>query len=371
MKKLLAKYNNYRKNHKWFDILSEHTIGIIVCITSAFIIALAMQAFVAPNTETLHMPNMQGAADLPPLIAGGANGISQIITKIAGMIFVMSGNASDIVKWVSYAIINIPLIVIAFMKIGKKFAIYTLLNVLITIAFSLTISTYTNFFSYIAINFQGNFLPRALFGGMLIGVSGGIAFRFGQSTGGMDIIGHILASKKSALTGRFSLGINVAIMLVFVVLSVFKPDDTQIHAISLIQETIGNPPITPADYSSLETTAKLGFFIVIVFCSFAYLLTSSFVMDLINLRNKKEMLQIVTRNKDMAGILVHSFKHGVTTMAGRGEFTKEGKIIIIMTVSHYETASVIALVKENDPEAFVNVISLRQVYGRFYIPPIK
>ena len=371
MKKLLAKYNNYRKNHKWFNILSEHTVGVIVCITSAFIIALAMQAFVAPNTEMQFTSDttVVYVANLPPLIAGGANGISQIFTKIAFMIAPsLSETILDVIKWVLYAVVNIPLIIIAWLKVGKKFAIYTLLNVLITSALSLLISEYTHFFEYIALNFEGMFLPRALIGGGLIGVSGGIAFRFGQSTGGMDIVGHILASKKSALTGRFSLMINVFIMLIFVTLSIFSPNESQRDAVQAIQSLIG---LGSQPYEDIAFVAKFGFFIIIVFCSFAYLLTSALVMDLINLRNKKELIQIVTRNKGMADVLVHSFKHGVTSMVGRGEFTKEPKIVLIMTVSHYETADVVALVKENDPEAFVNVLNLRQVYGRFYIPPIK
>ena len=366
MKKLISQFRTFRENHKWFSIITEHTVGIIICAFTALVISIAIRSFVAPN-QVMDFAGTAYEPNLPRLIAGGANGISQVIVKIIQLFGIDSftEDAAQIAQWIIYAVVNIPLVIIAFMKIGKKFAIYTVINVGLTTLFSLKLPN--SVFNYIAINFEGSFLPRAIFGGMMMGLASGVSFRFGQSTGGMDIVGHLLASRKSTSTGKFSLVINFCIMAVFVILSIIRPDKGQLNAMRILSDNIGlvwDPTTIPFD-------ARVGFFIVIIFCSFTYLLVSSFVVDIINLRNKKEMIQIITRNKEMADVLVHSFRHGVTSMAGRGEYTKEQKLVILMTVSHYETPAVIALIRENDPEAFINVTNLRQVYGRFYIPPIK
>lgn len=364
MKTLKNKFQKYKAEHRWFRILIEYGVGIIVCALSAFVLTIAMKSFVAPNQNMLN----DGVVDhnLPRIIAGGANGISQVITKIIQMIFNVTEQIAQILQYVFYVVVNIPLVIIAFIKIGKKFAAFSLLNVLLTFTFTFLPSS---FFDSIAVVFEGQFLTRAVFGGALVGLSSGIAFRFDQSAGGIDIIGHLLAARKSALTGRYGLMINAGIMVTFVVLSFFKPDTGQMHAMEQMVNLFNNG--TGAVYADVGVGTRLGFFTIIILTSLLYLIVSSFVVDLINLRNKKEQIQITTKNKDLPAILLASFNHGVTTVKGKGEYTQEEKIIIFMTVSHYETESVVRKVKEVDPEAFTNVLSLRQVYGRFFIPPIK
>ena len=42
-----------------------------------------------------------------------------------------------------------------------------------------------------------------------------------------------------------------------------------------------------------------------------------------------------------------------------------------MTVSSNEVNDVVRLTHQVDPKAFINVYDLRQVFGKFYISPIK
>ena len=42
-----------------------------------------------------------------------------------------------------------------------------------------------------------------------------------------------------------------------------------------------------------------------------------------------------------------------------------------MIVSSFEVKSVVELVNKVDSNAFVNVFNINQVYGKFYIKPIK
>jgi len=370
MNNIFKRITQYEHNHKWVRFLKEHTIGMFICALSAFVLTIGIKSFVAPPFEIVSESGTT-LVNLPKLIAGGGSGIAQVFVKIFQVTGIFDNQAAIWGQWVFYGIVNIPLIIIAFIMVGKKFTFYSMLNIALSILFSFVIPE--EFYTTIAVIFAGQFVPRAIFGGALVGFSSGVAFRFGQSAGGMDIIGHVLASKKSVATGRYTLIINSSVMLTFIVLSTIFPDDGQRFAMAQYHDIFNGWPLGTTAISSFDPSAleRVAFFLIIVFCSFLYILVSAMVMDLINLRNKKEQLQITTRNKDLPDILIHSFKHGVTTVAGRGEFTKESKVIIYMTVSHYETAEVIALVKENDPEAFTNVTNLRQVYGRFFIPPLK
>lgn len=42
-----------------------------------------------------------------------------------------------------------------------------------------------------------------------------------------------------------------------------------------------------------------------------------------------------------------------------------------MTVSSNEVNDAVTLIRELDPKAFINVIDVRQIHGKFFIPPIK
>ena len=52
-------------------------------------------------------------------------------------------------------------------------------------------------------------------------------------------------------------------------------------------------------------------------------------------------------------------------------FIRVMKIIIYMTVSTNEVNNVVSLIRQVDENSFINVTDLRQVFGKFYISPIK
>ena len=108
-----------------------------------------------------------------------------------------------------------------------------------------------------------------------------------------------------------------------------------------------------------------------VLFSVLYMLVVMFVVDTINLRNKKVRISVVTSNPDLASVLLANIPHGATLIHGSGAFSKQDKTIIEMVVSSYEIKSTVKIIQEADPTAFVSVTELKQVYGRFFIKPIK
>ena len=105
--------------------------------------------------------------------------------------------------------------------------------------------------------------------------------------------------------------------------------------------------------------------------SVIYLFVTAFLIDFINVRNKKVELKIVTSMPELSKILLNTVPHGQTLVNGVGAFSGSKRIIITMVISSYEVSSVVRIVQLEDPNAFVQVVPLAQVYGRFFMKPIR
>jgi uncharacterized membrane-anchored protein YitT (DUF2179 family) len=308
---------------------------LFITAISAFLFAYGYRSFVAPidyydATNTL--------IHTPSLISGGASGMSQSVLRIM-QIFGYTGTESTVTS-ISYFIINIPLFFIAWKFIGHKFTVITFINVALSSLFIKVIpQDWTNIFSI-----SNDYIARALVAGILTGLSSGLAYMIGSSAGGIDIITFAIAERKSTTVGKYSVIANTIIVLLY----------TFINAIRLKKaggEAFGEISL------SLYTCI--------------YFFTSAKTLDLINIKNKKNQLQINTDNPEMATMLLRAFPHGCTVVDAIGGYTGKPRKVIFMVVSASEVKQVVDYARRVDPECFVNVTSSNQVYGKFYTKPIK
>ncbi len=312
----LLDHNGLKQTLDWIAI-------IVVTVFSAFIFAYGFRTFISP--EGKHA-----------LISGGASGVGQVILRIMQLCG-FTGSEKNI-QSILYFLINVPICIIAFKFIGKKFTFVTLLNVALTSALINALpEEWMQLFSTIVEN--DDYISRALFAGICTGLSAGSAFLIGSSTGGIDVIAFAIAEKKSTNVGIYSAILNCCTVILY---SVFN----SIHIQS-----------TNEIYLALYTVI--------------YFFTSSKVTDLINIKNKKTEIQINTSNKEMAAQLLRSFPHGCTIVAAKGGYTLQDRLLIYTIVSSNEVKKVISFVKEIDPRCFINTITSYQVYGNFYIKPLK
>lgn len=107
------------------------------------------------------------------VVNGGASGVSTILFYTLG-----------IPVGVSYALINILLLLISLRKLGKKFFLNTIIG-------SMLISVFVEIFSFIPPITENLFLA-SVFGSALYGIGLGLTFVSGASTGGTDILGRLL-----------------------------------------------------------------------------------------------------------------------------------------------------------------------------------
>lgn len=319
------------KNHPKQKIIKEYAIAIPMLLLSAFIYAFGYRAFVAPGTssEGIHM-----------IATGGMGGLSQIVVRLIQFI---SGKELETKTFQSifYAVLNIPVLILAWKGIGKRFAIFSIINV---ISVSLFIQFLPYSFVKVFADMGEDYLARALFGGICTGLSSAMALMVDGSSGGMDTISYYIAIRKSTSIGKYVMAFNGLIIAIFTILNYF--------------------PALPTEAKNPNAWRLLLYSII-------YLFATSLVIDQINKRNKKAQIQIITTKDSLSKILMATFHHSCTVVDAKGAFSGENKKIIYMVVSSFQVKEAIKVIREADPQSFVNVMAISQVYGKFFIKPIK
>jgi len=335
MNKLGKKLNSFAYNHIWLKYVFDYGLSVFATVISAVVFVFGVVVFLEPAMLS------EATSTYPSFVSGGSSGAAQVIKLIIFSIFKSLNPRNErIILSSLYVMINIPLLVVAFKGVGKRFAIFTLLNV--SLVFLFTNIFKGEFFTNIAlfVGEHGGMLTRALFAGLCTGLSSALAYRIDSSAGGFDIISFYISAKRSTLVGKYGMMINGTIVASFALVSA----------------------LTSHDYASSIGGALF---------SFVYLLTVMLVIDVINTRNKKAQIQITTSNKDLPKLLIANIPHGATIVNAKGVFTENEKIIIYMVVSTSEIKRALNIIRQLDPESFVYVSPLNGVYGNFHMKPIK
>lgn len=272
--------------------MSNKTIffQVITVIIGSFLLACAYNLFYIPNA----------------LLSGGVTGVSLIISNLTGL------NAG-----IFNLLFNIPILILGYIKLGRKFMIYTILSVIATSVAMVVIPVY---------GIVDDILLGAVFGGVLLGVSCGIIFRAAGSSGGFDVIALIVLLKRD-----FSLGIvSFAMNFVIIFVSGFLFD------------------------WELALYTMLGIYV------------GSKVIDVIHTKHVKLTLMIVTEEgQKLEKALLSRFGRGLTVVQGTGAYTRNQKEILYMIISRYELSDVKEFIKEVDPKTFINITETVEVVGTF------
>ena len=298
-----------------------------MCVLAGILFAFGIACFITPVNNT----------DLA-IVTGGVSGVSQNIYLIIRF-FNEDIKLSDIAS-IFYFALNIPIFIFAFFAITKKFAIYSLISVLVS---SIFIRIFPNWIVAVqeVTADHGGIIARVVFGAACTGVSSAIAYRADASCGGIDVFSYYFALKKSTSVGKYAIMINGLIITLYTVLSI------------------------------IQTPSEWGKGVLVFFFATTYLFVVAIIIDFINVRNKKVQIQIITSKEHMAEVLLANFPHSATIVKGKGAYSGTERQILFMVVSSVEVNKVVLLCKRVDEHVFISVNSLIQVYGNFFIKPIE
>ena len=249
------------------------------------------------------------------LIVGGATGLSLIIEQF------VSVNYATIVFG-----INMVMLIIGFLVLGKKFAAGTILSSFI-FTFFLGLFEAIPQFQHIT----NDILLSAIYAGIFTGVGLGIVFRLGYSTGGMDVPPIILNKKKGV---SVALAINVLDIMILV---------GQVF------------------FSSFE---GILYGIITVF-------VSTFVLDQVIVMGEKnlQVLVISAEHEKIAEAIFNEIDRGCTFVnVTTGYFHHQQKAVLCVA-NNREYAKINDLVMEIDPAAFIIGSEIHSVKGRGFTLP--
>ena len=243
------------------------------------------------------------------LNAGGISGLSQILVTLIGV-----GSVGLVT-----ALINLPLFIIGYKWIGKKFFFGSLFGMAML---SLTLEL----FSLLPVP-QIDPLLSTLYGGCVCGLGLGLVFVAGGSTGGSDIIVRLLQRKWQ----HIPIGtINILFDATVAVLTGIVFGD-----------------MTRALYTGV-TVFLTGKVIDMVVYSFDYSRVAIIISD---------------EYQKIADVTFHKLERGVTYLEGEGAYSNQEKKVILTAVKKHQMAELKRLVSEIDPNAFVIVQEAHQVLG--------
>ena len=235
------------------------------------------------------------------MYTGGIPGLAQLIVDMA---FVFSDGKiilDSFFMGIFIILANIPILLLGWFKVSKKFTIYSLVSVIIQSTVIGFIPTPQN------IGLQGlEPLVAGIVGGLLIGVGVGGALKYGTSTGGLDIVSQYYSLKSGKSVGIISMILNLSIAFAGGLL-------------------IGS--IATIAYSLIR------------------LLVSTVATDKVHTSYQFISCEVITSEpKDLIDEILSKLYRGVTTIKAEGAFSKNEKTIIYVVIASYELSALITMV---------------------------
>ena len=227
-------------------------------------------------------------------------------------------------KWdpaIMNLVLNIPMFAIGWKLLGRKVFIYTIIG---TVGVSVFLKVFMKY--QFTIHMEDDMFLVALFAGIFIGIGLGIIFRYGGTTGGVDIIAR-LAHKYIG----WSMGKTMFMFDAFVImLSWAVYLDYRSMMYTLVALFVGARVI---DFVQEGAYAARGAFIISEY--------------------QDEIASKITAEMD----------RGVTVFRGYGHFTKSDREILYCVVGRNEMMRLKNIITSIDPHAFVSVTDVHDVLG--------
>ena len=249
------------------------------------------------------------------IAGGGVTGISSIIYYATDGLLPIS---------LSYLVINVALITVGTIILGKGFGFKTIYCILCA---SLMFEVLPQFEWITTLSDIPDKFINAIIGGALSAFGIAAIFMQGGSTGGTDIIAIVLSKSRDSSPGKIFMYCDLII--------------------------IGSILVLPG--KGLQDVVY-GY---IVMVSFTYLLDQL-------LTGAKQSVQIIifsSKYKEIGDMLITSMDRGVTALDSVGWYSQqEGKVLIVIARKQ-QLPQITASIKEVDHKAFISVSSVMGVYG--------
>ncbi len=223
-------------------------------------------------------------------------------------------------------LLNVPLFLIGYRKLGRVFTIYSLFAVAVYSIASWLITDVLPIDVSMASPLAGeDLLLCALFGGMISGVGSGMTIRCGGAIDGIEVMAVIFAKRLGLTVGTFVMAYNVVLYIICGV--------------------VMNSWILPL-YSIVTYMAGLK--------------TVDFVVEGID--RAKEVMIVTDHASEISQALMEAFGCGTTMIAAKGGYSDTHKTVIYFVVNRFQIARMRNIVHTIDINAFVAVSEVAEIF---------
>lgn len=270
-------------------------IDLIYYTAGSFLYAVSVNCFSAPNTIA------------PGGVTGLATAVHYLIPQapIGSMILMF----------------NIPLLVAAWRRCGRVFAVRTLLcTVLVTTVIDVTVR-------WLPV-YVGDLFLASVMGGVLSGVGLGLIFLRGGSTGGTEVAARLLEQRFPHISvGHLMLAVDAAVIAVAAL--IFRNAESAMYAavLTFVTTTL----IDTLVYGSM------GGKLVLIFSE---------------------------HRREIAQAILTTLNRGVTKLYSRGGFSETEGEVLVCAVGRTQVHGLRQLVAKLDPAAFMVITSAEEVLGK-------
>ncbi len=276
------------------DSVKTFLLDILFFVLGSTVYAAGINIFAVPNK----------------IAESGVTGIAIVINHLTGF---PVGTANFL--------INIPLFILAWIFISRKFVFRTLLVVAImSAALDLTVPIFPVY--------TGDKLLATIFAGVITGVGLALIMCRGATSGGTDIVGKLLIK----CWPGFSLGTGIIVA----------------NFITVAIAALGFKSVESALYA-----------LIVIF------LNGKVIDYILYGMGNGKMLMIVTEKPDeISRQIFEKLDRGVSVIPAKGGYTGEDKSILLTAIRSSEASKLTAITKKVDPDAFTVVTEAGEILGK-------
>lgn len=274
----------------------DFTKNFILIVLGAYLISLSINMFLLPHKMT----------------TGGASGIATILYYL-----------SNIPMGITILAINLPLFVIAIVKLGKKFVIKTIFSTVL-------LSVFLELFKYDQViqTTQIDLLMSCIFGGIISGIGLSLTFKAGASSGGSDLLANIIY-KLTKIQSLSKVLMGIEIVIISGVIICFKD-------------------------------INLGLYSIIA------LFISTKVIDVIfdGIYNTKVATIITKKGDKIVESILSELGRGATITNSIGAHSGEENTTITCVITRNQIASLKQIIRDNDNRAMMYITNANEAIGK-------
>ncbi len=256
--------------------------------------------------------------DAGGLFPGGFTGLALLIVRIFDKYLNITLSFGVI-----YIMFNIGPTILVYKYIGKRFTILSVINYGLTSLLSGLLPSF---------NIVDDILLIAIFGGLFIGISTLLALQANASGGGTDFIAIYMANRYHKAMWNYIFVGNAIILTI--------------------------------------AGALFGWEKALYSIIFQFVATQ--IVNTMHQRYKLVTMTIISEEPDaIANAILANSQHSLTKLWGEGAYSKRPKCMLYMVLNAFEVDEIVTIIKEVDPNVFINLSQSQRIIGNFNQKPYE